>query len=457
MGAVPAERDQYVVHWPEPPHVRLANHLQSPEECEIEFLNGSREHGTLRHFTGRDKVLIFKPHPGHPHHASLIKIDLDKVRQVKLTRPAQMLPLEGLHPGEVDTGFPPTEIQVYSIEYADGAILTGETVGFVQLPAGLCLYFGDESLSVTRIFIPAGAIAYQQIGDPIGKKLVDENVVSEDQLKAAVDKQQAMRKLVLGDYLIEQQLITREQLDAALKYQEGKPSLRLGEALIELGVLTEEQLAAALARQRANRGRQLGQILVDMGVIEAETLKKVHAKSSGQPFVSLKNFNIHPDAAALLPAEAARRLGVAALAIEDGQLIVASQSPLSVDALNELNLLARMRIMPVTALAEEIHDLQDASYGPEATGGNVLRPEQIRFEAVDEEIQAAPVIDERVEALFEHGTMLEIAETVEFDSDRVLLHAVHRMLEASMTRGTLDIHIETTGETRTTRISYRKE
>lgn len=450
MGAVPAGRDEYVVHWPEPPHVRLANHLQQTEECEIEFLSGNRERGSLLHFTGRDKYLIFQPHADHPQHLNRIRVDLDKVRQVRLTQNVKMRPLEDLAPGQVDLNFPPTEIQVYSVEYTDGTILVGDTIGFMQLPAGLFLYFGGDNLTVSRVFIPAGATAYSQVGDPIGKKLVEENVVSADQLQAAVDRQQAMRKLVLGDYLIEQNLITREQLDAALKHQEGKPNLRVGEALIELGVLTEEQLAAALSRQRANRGRQLGQILVEMGVVDPETLKKVHARSQ-QPIVNLTNFNIHPEAAASLPAEAARRLGVVPLAIEDGTLIIATGETLSAEAINELNLLARMRIVPVLASAEEIHAVQDAGYGAVA-----VDPNQIRFEAVEEEIQAQPLVDARVEALFEHGTSLEIADAVEMESDRVLLHAVHRLLDAATRGGTLDIHIETKGEERTTHISYRK-
>jgi len=451
MGAVPAGREEYVVHWPEPPHVRQANNLQQTEECEIEFLAGNRERGDLLHFTGRDKYLIFQPHIDHPQHHNRIRVDLDKVRQVRLTRNVQMRPLEDLAPGETDLNFPPTEVQVYSIEYIDGTILVGDTIGFMQLPAGLFLYFGGDNLSVSRVFIPSGAVAYSQIGDPIGKKLVDENVVSADQLKAAVDKQQAMRKLVLGDYLIEQNLITREQLDAALKYQEGKPNLRVGEALIELGVLTQEQLGAALSRQRANRGRHLGQILVEMGVVDPETLKKVHAKSQ-QPVVNLQNFNIHREAAACLPAEAARRLGVVALAIEDGSLIIATAQALSPDATSELNLLARMRIVPVLAAADEIRAVQDASYGAAPVDAD-----QIRFEAVEEEFHAQPVVDARVEALFEHGSSLEIADSIDMESDRVLLHAVHRLLDAATRGGTLDIHIETRGEERSTRISFRKD
>jgi hypothetical protein len=457
MGALPTNRDSYVVHWPEPPHVRLADHLRGTEECEIEFMAGGSERGSLLHFTGRDRFLIFQPHADHPQHHNRIKVDLDRVRQVRLLKNLQMRPLEELAQGEIDATFPPSEIQVYSIEYTDGTILCGETVGFVQLPAGLCLYFSSEDQTISRVFIPASAIAYSQIGDPIGKKLVDENVVSEDQLKAAVDKQQAMRKLVLGDYLIEQNLITREQLDAALQYQEGHPSLRVGEVLIELGVLTQEQLAAALSRQRANRGRQLGQILVDMGVVDPATLKKVHAKSLGQPFVNLKNFSIHPEAAALLTAEASRRLGVVALAVEDGSLIIATESPLSTAAINELNLLVRMRIVPVMALSNEIHAIQEQSYGPAPMAGAIVDPAQIRFGEVDEELSAAPVVDARVEALFAHGSTLELADVVELDSDRVLLHAIHRLLDAAQRGGTLDIHIETHGDERSTRISFKKE
>ena len=183
----------------------------------------------------------------------------------------------------------------------------------------------------------------------------------------------------------------------------------------------------------------------------------MHAKSLGQPFVNLKNFSIHPEAAALLTAEASRRLGVVALAVEDGSLIIATESPLSTAAINELNLLVRMRIVPVMALSDEIHAVQEQSYGPAPMAGAIVDPAQIRFGEVDEELSAAPVVDARVEALFAHGSTLELADAVELDSDRVLLHAIHRLLDAAQSGGTLDIHIETHAEERTTRISFKKE
>ncbi len=450
MSVVPTDKESYVVFWPEPPHVKLADHLQEPELCEIEFINGARERGELRHFTGRDQVLVFKPHPDHPQHRNLIRVDLARVRQVRLLNDVKMLPLE-----DHSTPFPPTDVQVYSIEYTDGTILCGETVGSIKLPAGQFLYFHADSDLISRVFMPDSAIAYSQIGDPIGTLLVDEHVVSEDQLKEAVDKQQAMRKLVLGDYLIEQNLITAEQLATALKHQEGRPSLRLGEALIELNVLTQDQLQTALARQRANRGRQLGQILVDMGVVDSETLQKVHAKKLGQPFVSLKSFKTDAEVASVLPAAVAWRLGVVPLAIEDGALIVASEAPLAPAALNELNLLARKRIVPVIAPGDEVRAALTNSYGPPPPAANLINPDLIRFEAV-EEINAAPVTDERIEKLFAQGSTLEIAEAASLDSERMLLHAVDRLLKASIEGGSLEIHIETRGENRVTRISYTK-
>lgn len=454
MSAVPTNRNQYVVHWPEPPHVRLANHLQKPEACEIEFLSGARERGELLHFTGRDKVLIFKPHADHAHHKSLINVALSKVRQVRLLDNVEMRPLELDVAEQVDVVFPPGEVQVYSIEFTDGTILLGETIGYVKLPAGLCLYFNTEGLLISRIFIPDSAIAYSQIGDPIGKLLVDEHVVSEDQLKEAVEKQQAMRKLVLGDYLIEQNIITREQLAEALVHQQQHPSLRLGEALIELKVLTQEQLQATLSRQRAARGRPLGQILVDMGVLDAQTLKKVNAKKVGQPFVSLKNFVIHPAAAKAVPAAVARRLGVVGLAVEDGSLIIAAEGPMSSIALSELGLLARMRIVPVMAPGSEIRAAQDACYGSDPAG-TLNDPDLIRFEGV-EEIEAQAVDGQRVADLFDSGGSLEFNEDAEPDSSRALLQAVKRLLEGTGDNGTLDIHIESRAGSRSTRISFRK-
>jgi len=439
--------DQYSIQWPEPAHARGDDTPARAEACEIEFKNGTKEHGDLLHFTGRDDYFIFRPHKGHEHRSQMIAVRLANVRQVRLTTPITLIPLDDNTLGQPGTMFAPAEVQVYNVEFQDGEITSGETLGHVKLPTGLFLFLQNPKGGTLRQFIPNSAIAYFQVGDPIGKLLVEENVVSEAQLKVAVEKQQAMRRLVLGDYLIEEGYITSEQLEAALTFQKAKPSLRLGEALIEMGSLTIEALQSALARQRANRGRPLGQILVDMGVVDPETLRKMHARKIGVPFVNLSKFKISPDALKLISADVARRLNVLPLAVEDGALIFATPHQPESATTSELGLLVRMRVVPVIASADEIIAKQNDAYGTPSKE-RIADPALIRFsQPAADEVEGITVI--------ESGELLDVTEEVGLESERVLLMVIQRIVTGAIRGGTLDIHIESEGATRRTRITFR--
>ncbi len=452
-------QEDFAIYWPEPPHVKIKDAQVDDEPCEIEFRNGAKETGSLLHFTGREPFFVFRPNRSHSLHNERILVKMANVRQMRLTRQVAMTPIDDAALGQSDAVFAPAEIQVYNIEFHDGEITSGETAGSVKLPTGLYLFFHSDPGHLTRAFIPEGSIAYFQIGDPIGKLLVEENVVSEEQLKVAVEKQQEMRRLVLGDYLIEQGYITPEHLEEALAYQKRKPSLRLGEALIELGHLTGDALQAALARQRANRGRPLGQILVDMGVLDPDTLKKVHAKKLGLPFVSLANFKITAEALQLVPAATARRLMVVPLAVEDGALIVAVPGQPDPSALSELGLLARMRVVPVIASAEEIRSKQAQFYGEtvETIEAPIADPSSIQFAHSAEPGTRETSVGATVEALAAHDKPLELLESCPQESERVLLEVLNRMIAGALSGGELHLRIESDGSTRRTQIRFRKD
>ena len=440
--------DNVTIHWPEPAHLRVEIEEGVPQRCEILFNDGTIEHGELLRFTGRDEHLVFRPHAGHPRYPSKIVVRTSRFKRLRLMVPAHARPIEAHVLGQDKSSFAISQVQVYNVEFSDQEIESGETVGFVRNAIGLFLFFRQPDNWLERVFIPDGAIAYFQAGDPIGRLLVEENAVSEEQLKAAVEKQQQMRKLVLGDYLIEEGLITAQQLDEALTHQRTKPSLRLGEALIELGAVQPDALQIVLARQRANRGRPLGQILVDMGVLDPDVLNKIHAKKMGRPFVSLANFTPSDEAIRTISGSAARRLGIVPLSIEHGDLIVATQSQLDSAAINELTLSSRMRIVPVMAQGQEIQTQQNEAYGAAPDDQMLSDPSDVRFEGV-EVVEGRPSIDD-VALSSDEG--VNFRESAQGANGEHVLEAIHRGLRVVEHGGTIDVHVESKDGIRTTRI-----
>jgi hypothetical protein len=440
--------DQYAIQWPEPAHARFGDDAVTVEPCDIEFRNGTSQSGDLLHFTGREPFLVFRPSKDHPQRAQMIAVKLANVRQLRLTRSVELLALEESQ-AQSSTELSPSEVQVYNVEFADGEITSGETVGYAKLPVGLFLFFLNSPNHVLRHFVPSDMIAYSQIGDPIGKVLVEEHLVSEAQLQVAVEKQQEMRRLVLGDYLIEEGYITAEQLNDALEYQKKKPSLRVGEALIEMGYVTSDALQAALARQRANRGRPLSQILLDMGLVDRDTLDRVQARKHETPVISLSGFRISADAVKLIPPEVAKRLNVLPLAVEDGALIVAVTEPPNSESVSELGLLARMRVVPVIADGAELAAKQTEAYG--SVFERIVDPESIGFAS-----PAGSRSTDTVKSLLESGNTFEVSEGTNAESERVLTALFEKLAKGTLGPGTLDIHIESDGTSRKTHISFKR-
>jgi MSHA biogenesis protein MshE len=87
----------------------------------------------------------------------------------------------------------------------------------------------------------------------------------------------------------------------------GRPEkIRLGEILLQQKLLTEDQLKAALDEQKRS-GRKLGRIFIDSGFLTEEQIGGALARQLQIPFIDLKHFNIKPDVATRLPETLARR------------------------------------------------------------------------------------------------------------------------------------------------------
>jgi MSHA biogenesis protein MshE len=95
----------------------------------------------------------------------------------------------------------------------------------------------------------------------------------------------------------------------------GRPEkIRLGELLLRQKLLSEDQLKSALDEQKRS-GRKLGRIFIDAGFVTEEQIGDALARQFQVPFINLKHFNIKPEIATRLPETLARRFR--AIVLED--------------------------------------------------------------------------------------------------------------------------------------------
>ena len=131
---------------------------------------------------------------------------------------------------------------------------------------------------------------------------------------------------------------------AAAGASPGRPQkLRLGDVLVEQQLITEEQLDQALELQRAS-GKKLGRLLIDARLITEEALAHVLARQLRVPFVNLKTFPLKSELVRLLPETPARRFKALVLEDRGELLLVAMADPLDLFAFDELSRLLKRRI-----------------------------------------------------------------------------------------------------------------
>ena len=188
-----------------------------------------------------------------------------------------------------------------------------------------------------------------KISKRLGEILIESNLVSEQQLLAALSIQENSKK-TLGEILVEQGYIAKEKLEAALAKQQGS---KLGEILINAKAINFEQLQRALDIQKAEL-RSLGDVLIELDYITQEKLLEAQAKQYNLERVNLSQYNIDPDAFSKVPTEVLKHYHVMPIDIKDGFLVVATSDPEDILAISDLRFISGMHIKLVLSSKKEI-------------------------------------------------------------------------------------------------------
>ena len=144
--------------------------------------------------------------------------------------------------------------------------------------------------------------------------------------------------------------------------QDRRAWLPLGQMLVNEKVLTADQLYQALERQRKTRER-LGQILIDMKLIDEDMLLKyLGAQFRKEPISRQELEALESDVVKLVPEEVARQYGVIAAQRSGRRLIVATADPLNVMALDDLRRATGLDVDFRIGPAGAIQDAIDRSY-----------------------------------------------------------------------------------------------
>ncbi len=114
-----------------------------------------------------------------------------------------------------------------------------------------------------------------------------------------------------------------------------KQKIRIGDLLVQNKIISEGQLEAALAEQKKS-GRKLGRVLVDLGFIEETQLLTFLSRQLNTPLIDLKHFKFSPDTMRLLPETYARRYRAIVLSTGSTDVLVGMADPTDIFGYDEI-------------------------------------------------------------------------------------------------------------------------
>ena len=154
-----------------------------------------------------------------------------------------------------------------------------------------------------------------------------------------------------------------------------QPPVRLGDLLLEQRLITQDQLRIALLEQKA-MGKPLGEALLILGFITEDALRGALALNLGEVAISLKGIVADPLALKLIPKPLAKRytLFPVSLDVERNELLIASADPGDIVAGDQINALLAGKVKAVWRLASgaEIQPAIEQFYGHELSIDGIL-------------------------------------------------------------------------------------
>lgn len=147
--------------------------------------------------------------------------------------------------------------------------------------------------------------------------------------------------------------------------RESRRKLRLGDMLLDEGVITEEQLTDALTKKQTS-DKKLGEILVSSGYTTEENIAKTLSAQLGYEMVSLSTINIEDNVLRLVDASVLRKYQMLPIGYSEtnmNEIRVAMVDPMDMRAIDDFSIITNLQVVPVITTSQEMIIALDRFYG----------------------------------------------------------------------------------------------
>jgi type II secretory ATPase GspE/PulE/Tfp pilus assembly ATPase PilB-like protein len=423
-------------NWPLPCFFKYAKADEelAPVEAIITDTEDGITEGDLARFLPQSVSVSFLVHGEH----SVKTLNFSGIKSIQLTHAIALVAdtelIELYRKTGGQTVIPGT--RPFWIRFVDGEQLRGRTKGLVRIRQGLFIFLVTEADFVTRIFIPEHMLCSYQVDDIGGQRQAEAETARDETPEkyppALVDEH-------FGDGGISDSASLADKVGQLHSFS----PVRLDDILMNQGLVCRSQMFEALQQMRLRRHALLSHILVEMKVLSRRKLTQAVADQLKIPIISLHDFVIAPEALALVPKAFSFERQVLPLLATDKTLVVAVETPIDADYLDELRFSAQRQIVPVIVNPEELAIRIASEYS------SVMGPGELM--SVKEEIQ------QLTQRLDSEDTFSETTapHRLVSENDTLLVRLVNMMIIDAQKMGASDIHIEAYPEEQPTRIRFR--
>lgn len=430
-------------HWPLPPFLKDGRAV--PDLARVDAIvfttRGDTLQGQIDHFEPERQTALFVPHL----ESAVIPLHFADIKSIQLLPPIPLVQDDELAAQYQAAGgqavHPAT--RPFVVRFTDGEQLQGQTLGFVKTGQGLFINLVTEAGLAVRIFIPADALHSHQVGGLLGQQLVQARLVSPATVEQALEEQKRRREHSPDTPPEGAPISAPAELEQRIGAIGSFSPVRLGDILINQGLVSREQMYTALGRLKGSSRHRLGHILVEMGALTHEQLTRAVADQLNIPLVALGGFTIGHDVLALVPRAFAVEHQVLPLLLTDKTLVVAVESPIDTDFLDELRFSVQKPITPVIAAAEELAARITLEYSQAALDAEDL--------SIEEELRQLTKRLGQDEAAPGHAGQAHQVS----DNDSLVVRLVNKMILDAQKMGASDIHIEAYPEQQPTLVRLR--
>ena len=217
---------------------------------------------------------------------------------------------------------------------------------------------------------------------------------------------------------------------------------RLGEMLVDEGIISEEQLQEALHEQKIKGGR-LEKILISQGYVTQDVIMAFVGTQLGIPHVSLNEIGDIPnDVVFSVPESIALNHCLIPIVKKDKKLTVAMADPLNVFAIDDIKMMTGFEVEPAIASETEIKAMHAKYYGTGGASGGAASGGPEAGGDMQEILNSMGGGDNNLEVMEEKEEEMDISKLEAAGEDAPVVRLVNLVLTEAVRSNASDIHIE---------------